>query len=168
MAQLSAPIKTALTGHKFNATTYKEMFKKADEAYLANGGQTSIPAVVGAVEAPSNPPTTDSQIAAVSTRGARGGRGRGQRGGRGGRGNGRGNQNNSSSYNNNGNRNQNQNSSSDNSNSNQKPHQKGQKHSDLPSNASWACAQHWKKGRGAPYCSDPLVCEWSQVVAPRN
>ena len=49
VAQLSAPIKTALTGLKFNADTYKDMFKKADEAYLANGGATSIPAVVAAV-----------------------------------------------------------------------------------------------------------------------
>ena len=53
-------------------------------------------------------------------------------------------------------------------NSSAKPHQKGQKHPDLPANAPWACAQHWKKGKASPYCSDPLVCKWVNVVAPRT
>ena len=167
-AQLSAPIKTVLSGQKFNADTYEAVFKLADGAWLANGGATSTPAVVAAVAekpAPSSP--TEPQISAVSSnRGGGRGRGRGGRGNnRGGRGAGRGgNSNSNSSYNNNSNQNQN----SSNNDPNAKPHQKGPKHPDLPSNAGWACAQHWKKGRGAPYCSDPLVCQWNQVIAPRN
>ena len=172
-AQLAPPIKTKLAGHKFNKDTYVNMFKLADEAWLANGGSTNAPAVVAAVAESPNPPTPDPQpqVAAFNARGGnRGGRGggfnRGNRGNqRGGRGSYRG------GNNNNANRNQNQNSSTNNSNtssSTNKPHQKGPKHPDLPSSAGWACAQHWKKGRGAPYCSDPLVCEWNQVIAPRT
>ena len=82
-AQLGAPIKTKLAGMKFNKDTYKEMFKLADEAWLANGGGPPTPAVVAAVAAPNADPTTSDpapQVAAI--RGA----GRGNRGGRGGRG----------------------------------------------------------------------------------
>ena len=170
-AQLSAPIKIKIAGKKFNHATYKDLFKEADEAWLANGGAVS-PAVVAAVtESPSNPPTTDPQVAAIAQRGGRG-RGRGNRGGRGRGGGGRGqnsNSNNSSSYNqNNNSRQDTSNNTSSNSNTSAKPHQKGQKHSDLPSSAPWACAQHWRKGRGAPYCSDPLVCQWKDIVAPRG
>ena len=157
-AQLSAPIKTALAGQKFSATTYQAIFKLADEAWRANT-PSSTPAVVAAIEGPSNPPTTpaEQQVAAV-TRG-RGG-GRGARGNRGGRGQNRGGRGGNSGTNNN--------TPSNSSSSNNKSHQKGPKHPDLPAVASWACAQHWKKGRGAPYCSDPLVCEWVQIVAPRT
>ena len=158
-AQLSAPIKTALSGQKFSATTYQDMFKHADDAWRANT-PSSTPAVVAAVEGPSNPPTspTEQQVAAVTQRGGRGYRGGrgGQRGGRGQNRGGRGG--NSGGGNNN----------SSTTSSNNKSHQRGPKHSDLPAVASWACAQHWKKGRGAPYCSDPLVCEWVQIVAPRT
>ena len=157
-AQLSPPIRTKLAGMSFNKDTYQNMFKLADQAYLANGGSAApqIP-VVGAVT--SSVPTDDSnpQVAAVSR--GRGGRGAG-RGGRGGRGRGQGRGNSSAPSN--------QTQSASTSNSNQKPHQKGAKHPDLPSSAAWACAQHWKKGRGAPYCSDPLICQWVNVVAPRN
>ena len=160
-AQLSAPIKTVLTGQKFTAQTYQELFKLADGAWLANGGQTSAPAVVAAVSsapADSIPPTVDApQVAAVNQRGR--GRGRGQNRGRGrGRGNTYNSRGNTSSVN----------TSNNNTTSSTKPHQKGPKHPDLPAVAGWACAQHWKKGRGAPYCSDPLVCEWVQIVAPRT
>ena len=151
-AQLSAPIKTKLAGKSFSASTYEELFKLADEAWLANGGSTSIPAVVAAVTepVPSPPPSDPTPAVSAVARG----RGRGQRG-RGttsNRGRGRGTYNNRNSQ----------------ATTTNKPHQKGPKHSDLPAVAGWACAQHWKKGRGAPYCSDPLVCEWVQIVAPRT
>ena len=171
-AQLSSAIKSRLAGMKFNKDTYAEMFKLADEVHQANGGNPS-PSVVAAV-APSTAqqnaePTADTpQVAAFQRGGGRGGRG--NRGGRGGRGRG-GNSNsgaNSSTSSYNQNQNQGQNSSNNNSNQNQKPHQRGQKHPDLPKNAGWACAQHWKKGKSAPYCSDPLVCQWVNVVAPRT
>ena len=159
-AQLTPEIKSNLAGMSFNKDTYQAMFKKADQVYQANGGATSRPAVVAAVSqpSPSTPVVQDDavqpQVAAVTRGGARG---RGNRGGRGrGRGNGRG------SYNGN------QNGSNQNQSSSNKPHQKGPKHADLPSNASWACAQHWRKGRQAPYCSDPLVCQWVSIVAPRT
>ena len=167
-AQLSAPVKTKISGQPFNHATYQSIFKQADEAWLANGGSTSTPAVVAAVSTDTKPsdPNDAPQVSAVQ-RG--GGRGRGPRN-RGNRGNGRG------TYNNNSNRsNEAQNTNTNNSNSsnsttntNAKPHQRGTKHPDLPKNAGWACAQHWKKGRGAPYCSDPLVCQWVNVVAPRQ
>ena len=153
-AQLTPPIKTKIAGKKFDATTYKALFVEADEAWRANGGATSTPAIVAAVTAtPTEIPTTDTQQVAAISRG----RGRGARGNRGGRGQTRGSQPAR------GGRQNNQTSNS----STTKPHQKGPKHSDLPASASWACAQHWKRGRGAPYCSDPLVCEWNQVIAPR-
>ena len=162
-AQLSAPIKTKLAGKKFNKDTYQELFKLADEAYLANHGSSSTPAVVAAVSKPQSDGSSSSEPAQVSA--VSRGRGRGGRGNRGGRGRGnntwRGNSNNQS-------QNSSQNSSNPPTQTGTKPHQRGPKHSDLPASAAWACAQHWKKGRGAPYCSDPLVCEWSQVVAPRT
>ena len=163
-AQLSPAIRTKLAGLEFNKDTYQNMFKLADQAYLANGGSMRPqPSVVAAIATPSSPSSNeDPQVAAVSRGGGRGGRG--GRGNRGGRGRGRGGgastpQNNSSSA---------TSTTSGNSNSGSKPHQKGPQHPDLPSSAGWACAQHWKKGRGAPYCSDPLVCEWVQIVAPRT
>ena len=161
---MTPPIKLKLAGQKFTAATYQALFKLADEAWLANGGSVNTPAVVAAIEeSPSNaahPPTTShAQVGAINQRGQGRGRGRGGRNNRGGRGGGRGA--NNSSYNNNQNQGQNQDTSS-------KSHQKGPKHPDLPSSASWACAQHWKKGRGAPYCSDPLVCQWVRIVAPRQ
>ena len=160
-SQLTVPIRTALAGQPFNKDTYQALFKLADQVFIANGGKAVQPAVVAAVtssNAQSTPTPSDDnpQVAAVG-RGAP--RGRGGRG-RGGRGRG-----NSNSYNQN-NQNQGQNSSNQTS-TNNKPHQKGPKHPDLPSSAGWACAQHWKKGRGAPYCSDPLICKWVSIVAPR-
>ena len=157
-AQLSGPIKSKIAGQKFNKDTYKDLFKQADEVHNANGG--SAPAVVAALQ--SSTPQTSSetpQIAAVSTRG-RGG-GRGGRGGRGGgnRGGGQSNQNSQTNSTNTSNQSQ---------SNNRKPHQKGPQHADLPANAWWACAQHWKKGSGAPYCSDPHVCKWVNKCAPRT
>ena len=161
-AQLSPPIRTKLAGMSFNKDTYQEMFKLADQAYLANGGSAaSNPPVIGAVSVPASNPDDSSQAPQVSAvSGGRGGRGAG-RGGRGGRGRGGGNRGGAAST-------PSQNSSSNTSNNQgQKPHQRGPKHADLPAKASWACAQHWKKGRQAPYCSDPLICQWVNVVAPR-
>ena len=159
-AQQSPPVKSALAGLIFNQTTYKDIFKKADQVFLANGGSAQ-PAVVAAVAAPA-PPSTQPQDDSPQVAAVRGGRGRGSgpSRGRGGRGRGRGSNTNSSNAATNTSSSTNQNTS--------KPHQKGPKHADLPSNASWACAQHWRKGRGAPYCSDPLVCQWVSVVAPRT
>ena len=154
--QLTPAIRVKLAGQTFNKDTYTSMFKQADETWEANGGAVPTTPVVAAVAAPSNP---DPQVAAISTRGG-GARGRG-RGGRG-RGGGRGANTTSSStttYNNN--------SSSSNTSTN-KPHQKGPQHADLPSEASWACAQHWRKGRAAPYCSDPHVCKWVNKTTPRS
>ena len=157
-AQLSPPIRTKLAGMSFNKDTYQEMFKLADQAYLANGGSAAPqPPVIGAVSNPSDDLTQNPQVAAASR--GRGGRGAG-RGGRGGRGRGGNNQSSAPPQNNA--------ASATNANSNQKPHQRGPKHADLPAKATWACAQHWKKGRGAPYCSDPLICQWVNVVAPRT
>ena len=156
---LSAPIKSKLAGQVFNKDTYVEMFRQADQVFHANGGsRVHQPAVVAAVTP--TPQTSSEDVPQVAAA-ARGGRGRGGRGGRGrgGRGGSRGNLNNTS------NENSAQNQGQD---SNNKPHQKGQKHPDLPASAGWACAQHWKRGQGAPYCSDPLVCKWVSIVAPRT
>ena len=171
-AQLSPPIKTALADLKFSKDTYQAMFKLADKAWAANGGETRTPAVVAAVnaEASTTTSTDEPSVAAFSARGRGARGGRGGRGNRGNRGGGRGGQNNSTTYNNNNSSNQNaSNSSSNASSTNQnKSHQRGPKHPDLPASAKWACAQHWKKGRGAAYCSDPLVCEWKDVIAART
>ena len=155
--QLTPAIRVKLAGQTFNKDTYASMFKQADETWEANGGVVATP-IVAAVSAAPTTVSPDPQVAAVAARG--GGRGRG-RGGRG-RGGGRGGNSNSSSSD----------STSYNTNAsstprNNKPHQKGPQHSDLPSDASWACAQHWKKGRAAPYCSDPHVCKWVNKTTPR-
>ena len=175
-SQLTIPIKSALAGQKFNANTYQAIFKQADEVFLANGGAAAAPAVVSAVS--QQPSSEDSQSAQVS---AVGGRGRGQnRGGfqpRGrGRGNGRGNGGNrgnrnssgtqqSNTYNNNS-QNQNQSQTRPNNSTNPKPHQRGPRHPDGPPDS--ACSRHWAEGRGATYCSDPLVCEWVKIITPRQ
>ena len=167
-AKLSPAIKSAIADMKFDHSTYKTIFKKADEVWRANGGSevaTVVAAVAGDVSANSTTGAVDPgqlQVSAVSR--GRGGRGnfRGGRGNRGNRGNYRGNQNNSNNRQNT-NSNQNQNS---NSSSNQKPHQKGPRHPDGPPDSS--CSRHWSQGRGATYCSDPLVCGWSNIIAPRK
>ena len=145
-----------LANKKFNATTYQDLFKLADEVWRANGGTTNVPTVVAAakaVEAPASTPSSTPQVAAIA-------RGRG-RGARGNRGRGRG------TYNNNGNRQNSNNATSQSTSSNgQKPHQKGPKaSSDVPADA---CARHWKEGRQATYCSDPLVCSWAHIIVPRK
>ena len=163
-AQLTPAIRTKISGQKFNKDTYTNLFKQADDVWLANGGGAATgPSVIAAVTNPSSFEGADGnpQVAAI-----RGGRGRGRggrngyqnRGGRGGSARG-GNNNTSSSSSTTSNEGQNQ---------NQKPHQKGPKHADLPKNASWACAQHWRKGRSAPYCSDPTVCQWNNVYVART
>ena len=171
-AQMTTPIKSQLAGLKFTEATYKDIFKKADEVWLANGGGAQ-PAVVAAVTASSA--TADdsnpSQIAAIGSRG-RGGRGRGRgffpnRGS--GRGRGAYNNQNNTNY-----TNQSQNTSQNNKNQGQnqgqqvnpKPHQKGPRGApDVPDSA---CSQHWKHARNATYCSDPLNCAWVKIIAPRQ
>ena len=155
--QLTPAIRVKLAGQSFNKDTYASMFKQADETWEANGGVLPSVPVVAAVALPTT--TTDPQVAAMSTRGAARGRGRGARGGRGGRGA----NSSSATYNNNTNS-----SSTNNTPTSNKPHQKGPQHSDLPADASWACAQHWRKGRAAPYCSDPHVCKWVNKTTPRT
>ena len=171
-AQLTPPIKSALAAArlKFDHTTYKEFFKIADEAWLANGGSDTPSAVVAAVAEPSAPtPSTDGAAAAQVAAATRGNsRGRGNRGFRGGRGRGtfRGGQNNQSQNQNQQNQRQNNNSNNQNSSSyNPKPHQRGPRHPDGPPDSS--CSRHWSQGRSATYCSDPLVCGWSNIIAPR-
>ena len=152
--KLSPAIKASISSYKFNHTTYNDVFDVADKTWLAHGGAAQ-PAVVAATSTaePSDPPSSDTpQVAAVASRGGRG----------------RGNSN-SNSYNNNSNSSDSSaTNASTSTNSSNKPHQKGPKHADLPSNAGWACAQHWKKGRSAAYCSDPLTCQWVNVIAPRT
>ena len=167
-AQLTVPIRSKLAGRSFTKDTYKEMFKDADETWIANGGsEVQTPTVVGATAevsaSSSSSPAAAGQVAAVQSRGGRGNqssfRGRGGRGNRGNRGGGRG------GYNQNQNQSQNSNSNNHN-NSDNKPHQRGPKASpDVPSNA---CSQHWKAGKAANYCSDPLVCDWARFIAPRQ
>ena len=166
-AQLTVPIRSKLAGRRFTKDTYKEMFKDADETWIANGGsELQTPTVVAATAEVSSASssTPSNQVSAVQSRGGRGGsqsfnRGRGGRGNRGFRG-GRG------GYNQNQNQSQSNQSNSQQNNSDNKPHQKGPKASpDVPSNA---CSQHWKAGKAANYCSDPLVCDWARFIAPRQ
>ena len=172
--QMSPQIKTKLAGQKFTKDTYKEMFKLADDAWEANGGTPAQPAVIAAIAAP--PPvqvqTTSSedapQVAAFRQQQGRGRGGRGGRGNRGGRGGNRGGGNSSYSSSSSSSGSGGGAAGGSNQNANAKPHQKGPKHPDLPSSAGWACAQHWKKGRSAPYCSDPTVCQWNNVYVPRT
>ena len=165
-AQMTPEIKSHLAGLKFNKDTYKDILKKADEVFHANGGISRLPGVVAATTTatPTSPPTqTTPQVSAV--RGGRGGRGNrgGGRGGRGGRGGG----NNSTPAPANNSNQKNQNSqSSNNKNYQPKPHQRGPRHSpDVPDNA---CSRHWQDGRNAKYCSDPLNCDWVKIIAPRS
>ena len=165
---MTSAIKNKIAGQKFDKNTYKDIFKQADDVFAANGGvSSSSPAVVAAtsVSSASTPDTSASsssstpQVSAVRGQSNRGGRGqyrgRGNRGGRG-------------TYNNSNNRqNQNnQNQQNQTQQQGQKPHQRGPKASpDVPDDA---CARHWKEGRSATYCSDPLVCSWVKNVVPRT
>ena len=166
--KMTPQIKTSYAGLKFDHTSYKNIFNLADDVWRANGGGAEPPTVVAAVaESSASTPTETAQVSATS-RGGRGGfRGnnRGNRGNnRGGRGSYRGGYNNSNSNNSNNTRQQNQNQNSNN-NPNPKPHQKGPRHADGPPDSS--CSRHWSQGRGATYCSDPLVCGWASIIAPR-
>ena len=168
-SQLTPEIKCKLAGQKFTKDTYNDMFKQADEVWIANGGTSTItPSVVAATAAPApQSPQTSSEVPQVSatSRGGRGGRGFRGRGGRGNRGGGRGSYNGNQNQSNN-NQNQQNRSQDQNQNQGQKPHQKGPKASpDVPADA---CARHWKEGRNATYCSDPLVCSWVHIIAPRK
>ena len=172
-SQLTPEIKTKLAGQKFTKDTYQDMFKQADEVWIANGGTTTLAPTV--VAATSVPPSSSNAAAAAqhqsevpqvsaTTRGGRGGRGRG-RGGRGNRGGGgRGSYNGNQNQNNNTRQNQQQNQTTQ--QTGQKPHQRGPKAApDVPADA---CARHWKEGRNATYCSDPLVCSWAHIIVPRK
>ena len=162
-AQLSAPILSGLAKTKFAHDTYQEVFQLADELWRRNGGsEQPARAVVAAA-------TASEETPAPQTSAVRGGRGsfRGNRGNRGGRGSNRGGNNNRGAYNNNSNNTQrNQDNNSTNSNPNPKPHQKGPRASpDVPDDA---CSRHWKDGKAATYCSDPLNCSWKNYIAPRR
>ena len=152
---------------------FKTVCELADKIFATSKPRASVAAFqVAAVRAPVAAPAEPSslldetqpglpypvpEVAAVRGRGG----GRGGRGGRGGgnRGGGQSNQNSQTNSTNTNNQSQ---------SNNRKPHQKGPQHADLPANAWWACAQHWKKGSGAPYCSDPHVCKWVNKCAPRT
>ena len=168
-AQMTLPIKTMLAGKSFNVNTYQDIFTLADEVFYKNGGTTSSAVVASA--AVSSPTSSEPvQVAAFQRGGGQGGRGRG-RGGRGGRGGQRGAATNTSQPRNNNSQNQNNSSQQPPKNQNSssyqpKAHQKGPRaHPDVPDNA---CSRHWKEGRSATYCSDPLVCSWVHVIAPRK
>ena len=162
-AQLTPQIRSALAEKKFTEHTYKDIFKHADKVFLANGGSVHPNTVVAATSVSDDSNPAAPQVAAVrgggrgtfrgqSNRGQN--RGRGNRGNRGGGGRG--------AYNNNSNQNQDTSSTT----SGQKPHQKGPKASpDVPSDA---CSRHWKDGKAATYCSDPLNCSWVKFIAPRR
>ena len=161
IAKMSPVIRSHLVKMKFDKDNYKEMFDKADEVWLANGGnQPAVVAatVVAAPEAPVVNADVAGQVSATATRGqGRGGRNPGNRGNRGGRGRGgRG----ASGTARGGATQPVQN------NTNQKPHQKGPRHPDGP--PSSACSRHWSQGRSATYCSDPLVCGWVNIIQPRT
>ena len=162
VSKLSQTEKAAILSLKFDQTTYQQIFDLADKSWLSTGSSTT--AVVAAVATPSSDASQAAldaaQVSAVSSRGNfRGRNNRGNRGNRGGRGTYRGGQNNS---------NQNQTNTRNNSGgqtSGQKPHQKGPRHQDGPPDS--ACSRHWSQGKGATYCSDPLVCGWASIIAPR-
>ena len=176
-AQMTPEIRTKLAGRKFTKETYKEIFKIADETHIANG--QSVPAVVAATKSvarssgsssTSDAQSSSSEVAGqVAATGRGGGRGsnRGGRGNfRGGRGGGNRGSYNGNNSNNNQNRNQQQQQNQNQAQTGQKPHQRGPKASpDVPADA---CARHWKEGRQATYCSDPLVCSWSHIIVPRK
>ena len=164
-AQMTPAIRTKLAGQTFDKSTYKAIFKLADEVWEVNGGTSAaVVAAAKVVPAQPNPPPQGQDEVSAQVSALQRGRGRGGRGGRGrGRGQGRG------SYNQNQNYNQNYNNTSNRQpqqQQGQKPHQRGPKASpDVPSSA---CARHWKEGKNATYCSDPLVCEWVNFVKPRQ
>ena len=165
-SQMTPQIKSHLARQQFTAETYADIFKTADEVWRANGGTAKPPLAVVAAVTDSSEPSSSPQVSAV--RGSGRGAGRGQRPFRGrGRGSGRGGQNSTGrgAYNNNSNQSQNASDSSS-SSSNPKPHQKGPRASpDVPDNA---CSRHWKDGKAATYCSDPLNCSWVNFIAPRK
>ena len=160
-SKLSASEKAAILNTKFSYNTYNDIFDLADKAWV-NAGSGAAPPVVAATKSsksasnPSEGTPEPDQVSAVSARGTfRGRNNRGFRGGGRGRGTGRGGQQNNNSSN------QNQTQSQG-----QKPHQRGPRHPDGPPDSS--CSRHWSQGKGATYCSDPLVCGWANFITPRS
>ena len=150
MLQMPQVIKTALADKKFNAQTYKDVFKLADDVFNANklGSATAVVAAVTA-DADTTLPALQYPVEAVTskpTRGGRGGRGgRGRGGNRGGRG------------------------ANQTSTSNASPpaaaENKNQTNETLPPNL---CFVHKKYKKQANHCRNPFVCEWAKHVVPRS
>ena len=141
----------------FTKLTFNEVLQLAD--YIFETQNVSTPS--GAVNALSSTASLDetqpglsypvAEVNAVSRgRGGRGGRGRGGRGGR----------------NNRGGRGGGQQASSE-SSSQSGPKHKGTKHPDLPPGDWNGCGVHFKYGKNAHFCSEPMTCPWKNVYAPK-
>ena len=141
--QMPQVIRTALAEKRFNADSYNDIFKLADDVFNANkmGTSSDSPAVVAAVTQASldeTQPAIPYPVEAASFRGN--GRGRGR--GRGGRGGGRGAQSSSSSS------------------------TTATKAND--SDPANLCSIHKKWKKEAFHCRDPFVCPWAKHVKPKN
>ena len=153
MQQMPQVIKTQLADKDFNANTYKNIFKLADEVFAANKlGATSGATVVAAVSvtSPAAPQELDTTqpalqypVEATSFRGQPRGRGRGPRGNRG-RGGNRGGQ-----------------TAQPTTTAQTKP---VTTNATLPPNL---CSMHKKYQKNAMHCRDPFVCEWAKFIIPR-
>ena len=177
MRALPNSVKQAVSHHRFNKDTYKEVLELADKVYCST---RPTGASVAAVSQPSladdadqaDPWPTQAQIEAMSpevaavykvVRAAGGrGRGRGQanrgfRGGagRGGRGGGRGGASAPS---------QATGQSSGQQYNAANPRHQGPRHQDLPPFSS--CRKHWLFGKSAHWCMEPLTCPWKKFISP--
>ena len=166
--QLPSNVKAGIAHLDFNAMTFKQVIKLADDIHGSNR-PPGAGAQVAAVESelletgfhqsfPSAQGATASEVAAVQFRGRGRGRGqRGGRGGRGGRGSGRGGNQNSG---------QNQNSAQNQKSgewSASNPRWSGPRHPDLPPFNT--CKKHWDWGKSARFCQEPWSCPWKKFYS---
>ena len=169
---LPSNVKSGIAHMEFNAATFKQVIKLADDIHGSNkppGAGASMAAVeselleTGFHQSFPSAQGATAEVAAVQFRG----RGRGQRGGRGGRG-GRGSGRGGRGSGNAGNfQNQTQGSSGQSSGngewSSSNPRWKGPRHPDLPPFNS--CKKHWDWGKSARFCQEPWQCPWKKFYS---
>ena len=151
---LPGNVRAGIASMKFDKDNFEAILTRADDIFDSNTPSSAASvAAVKVVPAPSADETLPAipypqpEVAAMrgGGRGGRGGRGnRGSRGNRGGRG-----------------------AASGGAQSSGQPRHKGTKHPDLPAGEWRGCQMHFRWGKSAFFCAEPLTCPWKDFVIPK-
>ena len=176
--QLPLSVRQAIASERFNADTFDQVVKHADDVMVQSKTGLMVPglsamSVSGAVSLPApdafdeafSEEWSSQQLAAFgyTTRGGRGGRGGRSRGQRGGRGGGRGSGNSGQNFG--GQRSNGQGNQGQGQGQNSHPKHKTQRHPDQP--PFKACFRHWTFGKSAHFCMEPGTCPWKDFFVPK-